>query len=191
MNCELSLRNRQRTRRINLRLLRRITRRLLTEGPCSGPFALGLHLVDATEMARLNESYLSHPGSTDVITFDYSVHVGQASRLPRQPQSRARVSAQKRRPVPIPARRNVSPPLLYGEIFISLDDAVVQARKFRTTWHSELIRYLIHGILHLRGYDDRRPACRRQMKREENRLLREISLRFALSALERTPKLSV
>ncbi len=72
-----------------------------------------------------------------------------------------------------------------GEIFISVDDAVAGAPRFRATWQLELARYLVHGMLHLRGYDDRRPAARREMKREENRVLKALSRRFNWSKLER------
>jgi probable rRNA maturation factor len=80
--------------------------------------------------------------------------------------------------------------LLHGEIFISIDDAKAQAREFRTSWQSELARYVIHGVLHLRGFDDIRPADRRKMKREENRLLKEIARLFPLSKLRTQPKLA-
>ena len=75
------------------------------------------------------------------------------------------------------------PEHVHGEIFICIDDAVKQARQFRTTWQSELVRYLIHGVLHLVGYDDLTPAGRRAMKREENRLLRMLSRQFSLRRL--------
>jgi probable rRNA maturation factor len=54
-------------------------------------------------------------------------------------------------------------------------EAVRQAAEFGTTWEAELLRYVIHGILHLRGYDDLEPAKRRVMKREENRLVRKLA----------------
>jgi len=63
---------------------------------------------------------------------------------------------------------------LRGEIFVCVEVAVAQARRFRTCWQSELVRYVVHGLLHLRGYDDHRPADRRRMKREEDRLLRQL-----------------
>jgi probable rRNA maturation factor len=78
---------------------------------------------------------------------------------------------------------------LCGEIFICVDEAVLQARRFRTSWPSEVVRYLVHGVLHLRGYDDLQPAARRRMKRQENRLLRALAARFSLSQLERHAKL--
>jgi len=77
---------------------------------------------------------------------------------------------------------------LHGELFICVDDAVAQAREFGTTWQSEIVRYLVHGVLHLRGHDDHDPAARRKMKREENRLLRGLDRRFDLSRLARKPK---
>jgi len=37
---------------------------------------------------------------------------------------------------------------------------------------AELARYMIHGLLHISGHDDKVSAARRKMKREENRLVR-------------------
>ena len=58
-----------------------------------------------------------------------------------------------------------------GEIFICPKVAEENARQYRTTLHQEIARYLIHGLLHMNGYDDKTPGDRRKMKREENRLL--------------------
>ena len=77
---------------------------------------------------------------------------------------------------------NQSPPLS-GEIFISIPDAQHFARQFQTDWQSEVTRYIIHGILHLKGYDDIKPALRKTMKREENRLLKILSKKFNLRSV--------
>jgi probable rRNA maturation factor len=74
---------------------------------------------------------------------------------------------------------------LHGEIFISVDDAVAQAGRFGATWQAEIVRYLAHGILHLEGYNDTEAGPRRAMKREENRLVMELSRRFDLDKLDR------
>jgi len=148
---ELVLRNRQRNRRVDAVLLRRVARSLLVELLGVEHYELGVHLIAAPEMAQLNQTFLGHEGSTDVITFDYTGD----TRTKR----------------------------LHGEIFICLDDAVTQARKFRTAWQSELVRYLVHGVMHLLGYEDLNPAARRVMKREENRLLHELTRRFPLRRL--------
>ncbi len=72
---------------------------------------------------------------------------------------------------------------VHGEIFVCIDDAIKQAREFGTTWQSEIVRYVVHGILHLLGHDDLAPAKRREMKREENRLLRQLTRQFNLRKL--------
>jgi probable rRNA maturation factor len=145
----ITLRNRQTTQRLNLRLLRRITRALLLEAWPHGNFDLAIYVVAELEMIRLNETYLRHQGSTDVITFDYAEE----------------------------------PALLHGEIFVCLDEAVSQARRFRTTWQSELMRYVVHGVLHLLGYDDAASRARQKMKAAEDALVRHLARQFELHRL--------
>jgi probable rRNA maturation factor len=67
---------------------------------------------------------------------------------------------------------------LCGEIFVCADEARIQATRFRTCWQSELVRYVVHGILHLSGFNDHRSSSRRKMKREESRLLKKLGERF-------------
>ena len=50
---------------------------------------------------------------------------------------------------------------LVGEIFVCVDEALIQARQFRTSWQSELVRYIVHGVLHLLGHDDTDPGAPR------------------------------
>ena len=154
----------QHTRKINLRLLKKITRALLTELELEKA-EIGICLVATPEMTRLNETFLKHKGSTDVITFDYSTEGRAGSPLPA-----VRSGALRR-----------ECPSVQGEIFVCVDEAVLQARKFGTSWQSEVIRYLVHGVLHLLGFDDSSAGARRKMKREENRRLREMTRRFPLS----------
>jgi rRNA maturation RNase YbeY len=58
-----------------------------------------------------------------------------------------------------------------GEIFISIDDALSNSKKFKVTLSDELVRLVIHGILHLLGYDDQNLTDKKIMKRLENKLL--------------------
>ena len=76
---------------------------------------------------------------------------------------------------------------LQGEIFVCLDEARVQATRFGTSWQEELVRYIVHGILHLQGYDDRRKIDRLRMKRRENQLLKQLTQTFALEAIGHPP----
>ncbi len=77
------------------------------------------------------------------------------------------------------------PEIIHGEIFISVDDAVAQAREFKTTWQSEIARYVIHGALHLLGLDDLQAIARAKMKRDDHRLLKKVEAQFNLRRLEK------
>jgi probable rRNA maturation factor len=77
---------------------------------------------------------------------------------------------------------------LHGDIFIGVDVAGRQAKEFGTSWPAELVRYVVHGLLHLTGHDDLVPAKRRIMKREEERVVRRLATRFAFSRLRRRVK---
>jgi rRNA maturation RNase YbeY len=149
----LQVLNRQKVRALDLHFLRRIARALLEESLGRKHYELGVHLVCAHEIAALNEKFLGHQGSTDVISFNHGEGRGAE--------------------------------MLHGEIFICVDEALAQARRFRVSWQAEASRYLIHGLLHLEGCDDAEPLLRRAMKRRENNLLKELSRRFDLSKLSR------
>ncbi len=56
-----------------------------------------------------------------------------------------------------------------GEICVSADTAAAYAREHRRDFSAELILYLVHGWLHLAGYDDLQPAKKRVMRRAEAR----------------------
>ena len=61
--------------------------------------------------------------------------------------------------------------LIDGEIFISIDDALVNSKKYKVSLSDELVRLVIHGVLHLLGYDDQTSSDKKIMKRLENKLL--------------------
>jgi probable rRNA maturation factor len=171
----LVIANRQRTKKINPRLLRQIVTGLMTELKVLEA-ELGINFVGANEMAKVNRQFLRHEGSTDVITFDYATKVAQASRLRRLSPTRE-------------AHRRDACAILHGELFVCVDEAVSQARHFKTRWQSEIVRYIVHGVLHLRGDDDLKPDLRRKMKRAENRLVRVLAKRFSLAQLSTAGKL--
>jgi probable rRNA maturation factor len=77
------------------------------------------------------------------------------------------------------------PARIHGEIFICVEDALAQAKEFKTTWQSEVARYMIHGVLHLKGFDDINPADRKAMKKAENRIMARASKKFDLRKLEK------
>jgi rRNA maturation RNase YbeY len=62
-----------------------------------------------------------------------------------------------------------------GEIYISYDRAVEQAKENQVDIFNEITRLVIHGLLHLAGYDDNAEADRAVMKKLENELVESFS----------------
>ena len=65
---------------------------------------------------------------------------------------------------------------LDGEIYISFEDAASNSKRFGVTFIEEVLRVIIHGFLHLSGYDDKDRKDRVTMKRLENRLFNQYKL---------------
>ena len=63
---------------------------------------------------------------------------------------------------------------LEGEIIVSADTAATQAPQFGFSPQDELLLYVIHGTLHLVGFDDTTPAARRKMQARQRRYLRRL-----------------
>ena len=63
---------------------------------------------------------------------------------------------------------------MLGDVVISVDTAARQARSAHRALHDELTRLLVHGILHLLGWDHEKLEEARRMQAEERRLWRAI-----------------
>lgn len=158
---EFSIQDEQKTQRIDAAFLKKLLEHVLdTEVDVAG-WELGLNLVEPAEMARVNQEFLQHEGSTDVITFDYN-----------DPDFIE------------PGESTDEGVILRGEFFVCVADAVEQAEEFETSWQSEVVRYGVHAILHLLGFDDLTPEERTEMKLHENRIMESLEKGFDLSALE-------
>ncbi|MFZ1219766.1 MAG: rRNA maturation RNase YbeY [Chthoniobacterales bacterium] len=59
----------------------------------------------------------------------------------------------------------------HGEIVVSTETARTQARRFGTSLEHELRLYIAHGLLHLRGFDDKNPVGAEEMKRIQEKLV--------------------
>lgn len=63
------------------------------------------------------------------------------------------------------------PAVISGDIFISIDRVKDNARQLAISFDSELHRVLVHGILHLVGYNDKTPRQKVTMRNKENAYL--------------------
>jgi probable rRNA maturation factor len=64
----------------------------------------------------------------------------------------------------------------HGEIFISAEMAKRNARRFGNSLAHELRLYIVHGLLHLDGFDDRDAAGARAMAAQQQRILAKAAL---------------
>lgn len=71
---------------------------------------------------------------------------------------------------------------LAGEICVSADTAAAYARARDHDFATELTLYVVHGWLHLAGYDDLAPAKKRRMRAAEARALKLLAAADALPA---------
>lgn len=91
-------------------------------------------------LLEINKQYLGHDYYTDIITFDYSDDYRE-------------VGADDR---------------IYGDIYISIDTIKHNAEEYGEGFDRELHRVIVHGLLHLIGFDDVTPELQKEMTRQEN-----------------------
>jgi rRNA maturation RNase YbeY len=118
-----------------------------------------IHLVltDDARIRILNREYRKKDKATDVLSFPQFD--------PREISGRTR-------------KRAVAPSPYLGDLVISSETTLKQAKEFGVTKRAELMRLLVHGVLHLCGYDHEKvpPAEAQRMRRRERYIRTKLSL---------------
>jgi probable rRNA maturation factor len=163
--------NRQREIRVSLAELERFAARASDMLGISAD-ALAICLVDLTQMARWNRAYRGKNGPTDVLSFPTTVRDPKST-----PQSMRR----------LPRRSQLSPTSTkafttagfaksyLGDIAIAPAVARANARRFGRTLDEEMRILILHGMLHLMGYDHETDSG--QMDRREQQLRVKLGLK--------------
>ena len=60
-----------------------------------------------------------------------------------------------------------------GQIYIAYPRIVAQAKEWKVSPEEEFIRMLVHGLLHLSGYDHAQPAAARRMFKKQERIVNQ------------------
>lgn len=138
----ISIQNQQKKVKIDRRRIRQVVQRLLHHTGC-GDKEISLLFVDDDEIMEFNRNYLGRDYATNVISF--SLLEGEFS--------------------------GINPDLL-GDIVISVDTALRDAEKGGIPLEDELDFLLIHGLLHILGYDHENdnPEERERMNKKEQEL---------------------
>ncbi len=133
---------------VNSRLLQRRAVALLRECRVAG-HELSIRLVDDAEMSWLNEQYRHKSGPTNVLSFPLTDDAdNQLSQV---------------------AIREL------GDIVISVDTAMREAKEFHQSLHDRLTWLITHGLLHLLGYDHERSEAEAiHMHEKEQQLINKL-----------------
>lgn len=62
--------------------------------------------------------------------------------------------------------------VINGEIYISIDTVRENSLNYKDSLQGEVLRVMVHGVLHLLGYDDKTDAQRKKMSRLEDKWLK-------------------
>jgi probable rRNA maturation factor len=157
-------------RRMNRARVRQLARRL--EREVAGGRAFTCLLAGDVELRRLNRAFLNRDCPTDVLSFPASgVSLQACGRLSSRPPGRPEGRPQAGKPAP-PLRS-------LGDIAISVGRAAAQARRHGHSLEDEIGILMLHGLLHLVGYDHERDRGR--MARAEARWRRALGLPAGLT----------
>lgn len=118
---------------------------------------ISVAFVSLSKIVKINEEFVGHKGITDVISFDY--------RITDSPDDEYAVVA---------------------ELIVSYEKAFLEAKKREnTSFAQELTLYLVHGLLHIHGFDDLTPEDRRKMRRAERKIMAVLKAEFNFSQIFR------
>lgn len=142
---------------------------------------LSISLVGDAEMRALNRAYRGRDRPTDVLAFAFADDVderaaGLASARTRQKDAGGARARRRRRPQAARLPPAVAARRLLGDVVISIDTAAAQARASRSRLAARVDALLIHGVLHLIGYDHEISAAEeRRMARRAREVRRALA----------------
>ncbi len=130
--------------------LRSVARRVLSAERPGEAVEASVVVTDDATVRDLNRRYRDRDEPTDVLSFGLGDSADRSFVLP--PDERSHL----------------------GEVVISYPTAVRQAEEEGHSVEAELARLLVHGILHLLGYDDEEPQDERIMREREAEILADV-----------------
>ena len=150
--------NKDYTEHLKVSWLRSIVGQVLLAQNTGPKVELGLVITNQEMILQLNRSYRSQDRPTDVLSF---------SLLPEPLTTGTKGSLTPFVPPPDGV-------LHLGEVIISYPQAVIQAEEHRHSVTREIAILIIHGILHILGYDHNEDELEKQMKSREAAILESI-----------------
>ena len=107
---------------------------------------VSLIFVDKFEIKKIHQEFMQDDSETDVISFEYNQD------------------------------NYIDNDSFIGDIFVSVDAAIEFTAKNKTEFSEELLRYVVHGILHCLGYDDLESKARTRMQKKQEKYVKAAAL---------------
>lgn len=151
---QIDIANSQDCLEVDEAFLTQVAERVLAEEQVAAA-ELSIALVDNPTIHELNRQYLNHDYATDVLSFLLDCEPEETEPPPSGLPPTLRGKGKR----------------LDGEVIISTETALQDAEKFGWSPREEVVLYLIHGILHLVGYDDLSSTEQAVMRARERAML--------------------
>jgi probable rRNA maturation factor len=135
------------------RWVRKIVRQVLKAEQVASPYEVSLVFTNADRVKQLNRDYRGVNEPTDVLAFHMLPERQSDSSFALPPDGVTRL----------------------GEVIVSYPQALAQAKERRHSLERELALLVIHGILHLLGYDHEESREAKKMREREKELLEKYS----------------
>ena len=158
----IAIANEQRALTINKRALRQVVNSTLAAEKVREA-EISIALVDDARIHEINREFLGHDYATDVISFLLECE---------SPRERSPAFSKSRASAPF---RGAGKSII-GELVVSTETAVTNAAEYGWNPRDELTLYLVHGLLHLCGYDDQSRREQRRMRAREAAILAQWKL---------------
>lgn len=140
---KIYLDNQQKKLPLNLSFIKKIVRKILIKKGQSAKSEVNIIFTNNLKITRLNKRYLGRSYPTDILAF------GMREGFPLKGNA-----------------------YLLGDIIVSAQAAVAKARELKTNPQTEVILYVIHGLLHLLGYDDKTLKDKKIIRQKEKEYLK-------------------
>lgn len=137
---------------------------------------LSLSIVDNEAIHAINREHLQHDYPTDVISFQLDFAIESDDEFEDDDSDNDNQNKDDDRPIESRPELRAQGAMIEGEIIASAQMASEMASSGQWTAMNELTLYVIHGLLHICGYDDLTPDEKDVMRARERAILRELGL---------------
>lgn len=139
-------------------LIRQVAEKVLDYEKCEEEYEVSISFVGNEEMRSLNNEYRGIDNETDVLSFPMVEFIDEE--VEEEDENAEYIEEE----------------IALGDIVISMEKALEQSEEYEHSFNRELAFLLVHGMLHLLGYDHEDEAAEREMFDKQEAILKEMNL---------------